>query len=125
MKARLRGQQLLLVVVELEGVLRVEALVDDGGDRLHHREGLLALEHVPAHVNAGDEAWELARHRAAVEHVLSRTAFSEQSRRIYRELIATGDNCAAVARRLGLPATTVRQVKSRVTRMISACKKSL
>ena len=53
MKARLRGQKLLLVVVELEGVLRVEALVDDGGDRLHHREGLLALEHVPAHVDAG------------------------------------------------------------------------
>ena len=85
----------------------------------------LQVEPTFAEIDADDEAWELARHRAAVEHVLSRTALSEQSRRIYRELIATGDNCAAVARRLGLPATTVRQVKSRVTRMISACKKSL
>lgn len=75
-------------------------------------------------IEADDEAWELARHRAAVEHVLSRTALSEQSRMIYRELIATGDNCAEVARRLGLPAATVRQVKSRVTRMIAAFKKA-
>ena len=56
--------------------------------------------------------------------ILSKTALSEQSRRIYRELMATGDNCAEVARRLGLPPATVRQVKSRVTRMIAAFKKS-
>ena len=85
----------------------------------------LQVEPTFAEIDADDEAWELARHRAAVEHVLSKTALSEQSRRIYRELITTGDNCAAVARRLGLPATTVRKVKSRVTRMISACTKSL
>ena len=53
-------------------------------------------------IEADDEAWELARHRAAVEHVLAKTALSEQSRRIYRELMVTGDNCAEVARRLGL-----------------------
>ena len=64
--------------------------------------------------------WNLARHRAAVDHVLTKTALSEQSRRIYRELLATGDNCAKVARRMGLPAATVRQVKSRVSRMIAA-----
>ena len=51
--------------------------------------------------------WNLARHRAAVEHVLTRTAISDQSRRIYRELLATGDNCAKVARRMNLPAATV------------------
>ena len=85
----------------------------------------LQIEPTFAEIDDDDEAWELARHREAVEHVLSKTALSEQSRRIYRELIATGDNCAAVARRLGLPAATVRQVKSRVTRMISACKKAL
>ena len=68
--------------------------------------------------------WNLARHRAAVEHVLTRTAISEQSRRIYRELLATGDNCAEVARRMNLPAATVRQVKSRVSRMIAAFEKA-
>ena len=69
-------------------------------------------------------AWNLARHRAAVEHVLTRTAISEQSRRIYRELLATGDNCAEVAQRMNLPAATVRQVKSRVSRMIAAFEKA-
>ena len=69
-------------------------------------------------------AWNLARRRAAVEHVLTRTAISEQSRRIYRELLATGDNCAEVARRMNLPAATVRQVKSRVSRMIAAFEKA-
>ena len=69
-------------------------------------------------------AWNLARHRAAVEHVLTRTAISEQSRRIYRELLATGDNCAKVARRMNLPSATVRQVKSRVSRMIAAFEKA-
>ncbi len=69
-------------------------------------------------------AWNIARHRAAVEHVLTRTAISDQSRRIYRELLATGDNCAEVARRMNLPAATVRQVKSRVSRMIAAFEKA-
>ena len=69
-------------------------------------------------------AWNLARHRVAVEHVLTKTAISEQSRRIYRELLATGDSCAKVARRMNLPAATVRQVKSRVSRMIAAFEKA-
>ena len=84
----------------------------------------LQVEPAFAEMDADDEAWELARHRAAVEHVLAKTALSEQSRRIYRELMATGDNCAEVARRLGIPPATVRQVKSRVTRMIAAFKKT-
>ena len=69
--------------------------------------------------------WNLARHRASVEHVLTKTALSEQSRQIYRELLATGDNCAEVARRMNLPAATVRQVKSRVSRMIAAFEKTI
>ena len=79
----------------------------------------------PAAPSADDmPVWNLARHRAAVEHVLTRTAISEQSRRIYRELLATGDNCAEVARRMNLPAATVRQVKSRISRMIAAFEKA-
>ncbi len=79
----------------------------------------------PAAPSADDmPAWNLARHRAAVEHVLTRTAISEQSRQIYRELLTTGDSCAKVARRMNLPAATVRQVKSRVSRMIAAFEKA-
>ena len=80
----------------------------------------------PPAAPSGDDmpTWNLARHRAAVEHVLTRTAISEQSRQIYRELLTTGDSCAKVARRMNLPAATVRQVKSRVSRMIAAFEKA-
>ena len=68
--------------------------------------------------------WNLARHRAAVEHVLTKTALSEQSRRIYRRIMESGDSCAKVAREMGIAAATVRQVKSRVSRMIAAFEKA-
>ena len=71
-----------------------------------------------------EEAFELARRRAAVEHVLTKTALSEQSRRIFREILATGNSCAKVARRMNLPAATVRQVKSRISRMVAAFEKA-
>ena len=71
------------------------------------------------------ESWRAARHRVAVEHVLTKTALSEQSRQIYRRLMESGDSCTAVAREMGVAAATVRQVKSRVTRMIVAFEKTL
>ena len=72
-----------------------------------------------------EAAWDASCHKVALRHVLTKTALSEQSRRIYRELIETGDSCAEVARRLGIPAATVRQVKSRVSRMIVAYEKEI
>ena len=71
------------------------------------------------------ESWKMARHKVAVEHVLTRTAISEQSRQIYRRLLESGDNCAKVAREMGIAAATVRQVKSRVSRMIAAFEKTI
>ena len=73
----------------------------------------------------GEAAWDASRHKVAIRHVLTKTALSDQSRRIYREILETGDSCAEVARRLGIPATTVRQVKSRVSRMIVAYEKAI
>lgn len=67
-----------------------------------------------------DAAWRQARHEAAVAHVLAQTALSEQSKRIFRELESTGESCEAVARRFNLAPATVRQVKSRVTRLVAA-----
>ena len=72
-----------------------------------------------------EAAWDASRHKVAIRHVLTKTALSDQSRRIYREILETGDSCAEVARRLGIPATTVRQVKSRVSRMIVAYEKAI
>ena len=72
-----------------------------------------------------EAAWVASRHKVAIRHVLTKTALSDQSRRIYREILETGDSCAEVARRLGIPAATVRQVKSRVSRMIVAYEKAI
>ena len=85
------------------------------------------LQTVPSVYSGPDDAedWKIARHRIAVEHVLTKTALSEQSRQIYRRLMESGDNCAEVARRMNLPAATVRQVKSRVSRMIVAFEKTI
>jgi RNA polymerase sigma factor (sigma-70 family) len=85
------------------------------------------LQTAPSVYSGPDDAenWKIARHRIAVEHVLTKTALSEQSRQIYRRLMESGDNCAEVARAMGIAATTVRQVKSRVTRMIAAFEKTL
>ena len=85
------------------------------------------LQSAPAVYSSQDdiEDWKTARHRAAMNHVLEKTALSEQSRRIFRRLLDTGDNCAKVAQGMGVAAATVRQVKSRVSRMIVAFEKSL
>ena len=83
---------------------------------------LTAVGALRAHEEA---AWDASRHKVAIRHVLTKTALSDQSRRIYREILETGDSCAEVARRLGLPAATVRQVKSRVSRMIVAYEKAI
>ena len=83
---------------------------------------LTAVDALWAHEEA---AWDASRHKVAIRHVLTKTALSGQSRRIYRELLETGDSCAEVARRLGIPAATVRQVKSRVSRMIVAYEKAI
>ena len=128
-KGRFRNYLAKMLRNELVSRLRREQVRPEGNsvnlaavDVVENKE--LRIEPSFAKMGADDATWELARQRAAVEHILSKTALSEQSRRIYRELMETGENCAAVARRLKLPAATVRQVKSRVTRMIAAFKKT-
>ncbi len=86
-----------------------------------------SLQTSPSVYSGPDDAenWRIARHRIAVEHILTKTALSAQSRQIYRRLMESGDNCAEVARSMGIAAATVRQVKSRVTRMIAAFEKTI
>jgi len=72
-----------------------------------------------------DAEWTAARHQAAVRHVLENTALSAQSKAIYADLQATDATCADVARRLKLSAATVRQVKSRIDRMVRALERRM
>ena len=64
-------------------------------------------------------------HEAAVRHILERTALAETSKVVFQELERTGDTCEAVAKRLGLSAASVRQIKSRVSRMVQALEKRM
>jgi RNA polymerase sigma-70 factor (ECF subfamily) len=81
------------------------------------------VEIAPTAGDALDREWIEARHRAVVKHILEKTAISDQSKRVYRELESSGDTCEAVAKRLGLKASAVRQIKSRVGRMVAALEK--
>lgn len=75
--------------------------------------------------DALDKEWAKARHSAIVAHILQKTALSAQSKRVYQELVTTGDTCEEVAKRMGIKAAAVRQIKSRVGRMVAALEERL
>ncbi|MCQ2390398.1 MAG: sigma-70 family RNA polymerase sigma factor [Kiritimatiellae bacterium] len=65
-----------------------------------------------------DAKWQLACHAAAVEHVLTKTALSAQSRAVYRAYVLDGRPIEEVAAEFNLTNNAVSQIKTRVTRMI-------
>ena len=67
-----------------------------------------------------DLEWAAARHRAAVEHALTKTMLSKRNREIYRAYALEGRDIDDVARAFGVPRNQVSQVKTRVGRMIAA-----
>ena len=79
----------------------------------------------PEALAAVEREWLAECHEAAVRHILENTALAETSKKVFLELEQTGDTCEAVARRLGLSAASVRQIKSRVSRMVTALERRL
>jgi RNA polymerase sigma-70 factor (ECF subfamily) len=67
-----------------------------------------------------DAKWRLARHEAAVEHALTKTALSRQSREIYRAYALEGRPIDEVASAFGVSRNVVAQVKTRVNRMVAS-----
>ena len=66
-----------------------------------------------------DAKWRLARHEAAVEHVLTKTALAEKSKAIYRAYVLEDRSIGEVAAAFGVPNNAVSQTKTRVERMIA------
>ena len=64
--------------------------------------------------------WRLARHAAAVEHALTKTALSAQSKAVYRAYVLEERPIGDVAAAFGLSRNAVSQIKTRVERMIAA-----
>ena len=79
----------------------------------------------PEALAAVEREWLAECHAAAVRHILANTALAEASKSVFLELEQTDDTCEAVAKRLGLSAASVRQIKSRVSRMVAALERRL
>ena len=67
-----------------------------------------------------DTEWAEACQSAAVQHVLTQTALSEQSKSVYREYVVKGRPIDDVANEFGISKNVVSQIKTRIERMISA-----
>lgn len=67
-----------------------------------------------------DAKWRLARHEAAVEHALTKTALARQSREIYRAYVLEERPIDEVAAACGVSRNVVAQVKVRVNRMVAS-----
>ena len=97
--------------------------------KVQARAACVPLDTVPAEALATlppeaaallDAKWRLARHEAAVEHALTKTALSRQSREIYRAYALEGRPIDEVASAFGVSRNVVAQVKVRVNRMVAS-----
>ena len=64
-----------------------------------------------------DLKWRMARHQSAIEHVLTKTAISAQTRDIYRVYVEEGRSVDEVVAQFGVTKAVVYKIKSRVEQM--------
>lgn len=69
---------------------------------------------------AMDVEWAVSRHRAAVEHVLTKTLVSDLNKNLYRAFVLEERPIDEVARTYGVTRNQVSQAKVRLGRMIEA-----
>ena len=65
-----------------------------------------------------DAAWKVAARRAAIEHVLTQTAVSEQSKLVYRAVVLEQRSLKEVAAEFGITYAAAKQIKSRLDRAV-------
>ena len=66
-----------------------------------------------------DAKWRMARHQSAIEHVLTKTAISAQSRAVYRAYVEDEMPLDKVAAKFAITPAAVYKIKSRVEQMAS------
>ena len=64
--------------------------------------------------------WQLARHRAAVEWALTKTALSAQSKAVYRAYVIDERPIGEVSAEFNISRNSVSQIKTRVERLVAA-----
>ena len=67
-----------------------------------------------------DAAWQVAVRKAAIEHVLTQTAVSEQSKCVYRAVVLEQRSLTEVAVEFGITYAAAKQIKSRLDRAVEA-----
>ena len=67
-----------------------------------------------------DLDWRLAKRRAAVEHVLTKTALSERDRAVYKFYVQERNTIEDTAEKFRLTRNNVSQIKTRIERRIAA-----
>ncbi|MCQ2390445.1 MAG: sigma-70 family RNA polymerase sigma factor [Kiritimatiellae bacterium] len=102
-------------------------LIDRMRTRTAHRtEKMVSIEELevpalsPSAAQLVDLKWRIARHRAAIEHILTKTALSKQSCEVYRLSEEEGLAMTEIAARLSLAPNAVRRIASRVRKMVAA-----
>lgn len=72
-----------------------------------------------------DLDWRLAKRRAAIDHVLTKTAVSPQSKAVYRAYALEERPIGEVAREFGIPRNSVSQIKTRLDRLVAAVEREM
>lgn len=72
-----------------------------------------------------DAQWRLARHEAAVEHALCKTALSTKTKEVYRAYVLEERPLKEVMKKFGVSEDTVYQSKTRVNKMIAVLESEL
>lgn len=67
-----------------------------------------------------DAAWQIAVRKAAIEHVLTGTAISEQSKLVYRAVVLDQRPLKEAAAEFGVTYAAAKQIKSRLDRAVES-----
>ena len=117
-KARFRTFRATLIRRHLISLYRKDQA--RGGDRNFSLDELVEEPTVsPTQGDALDRQWAEAKHAAAVEHVLTKTAMSQRNKQVYRAHVLEGRSADEVAATFGITKNLVGQIKFRVEKAIA------
>ena len=117
-KAQFRTFLKMLIRRQLIGIYRREQA--RGAGETVPMDALMDEPYVlPEQGAALDLAWDRARHEAAVEHVLTKTALSAKTKAVYRAHVIDGKPADEVCGHFGIDSNHLRQIKFRVEKAIT------
>ena len=93
--------------------------LNDGRARTPDAPSCSELAVPPTQGDALDRQWAEAKHAAAIEHVLTKTAMSQRNKQVYRAHVLEGRTAADVAAAFGIAKNLVGQIKFRVEKAIA------